>query len=106
MNEKTDVRPLIQLIPLTYLAGLRLLRKQFDQERLGWNPPTEVPLVSVLASINRQRGSDEVRRGYAAEELLDDGTHDMFSQGVVSPPDSNIAEMREVEHRIPISVQT
>lgn len=88
--------------------GLKLLRRQFDQERLGWNVPNEVPLVSVLSSLNRQRNSEEVRRARAAEELLDDGTHDVFSERVIPLPDPTIAEMRQVqvEHWVPISVQS
>lgn len=95
----------LQLVPLTYLSGLKLLRKQFAQERLGWNVPTEVPIPSVLASINHHRDSQEAHHRRAAEELLDDGTHDVFSQRVVSRPDSNIEEMREVQQWVPISVR-
>ncbi|KAJ3476097.1 hypothetical protein NLI96_g11400 [Meripilus lineatus] len=96
----------VVFIPSAYFAGLKQLRKQFAQERLGWNAPTEVPLASVLATISRHRDAEEAhRRGRSGNALPDDGSHDVFSRRAMPSPGSNIEEMREVQRIVPISVQ-
>ncbi|CAL1704097.1 unnamed protein product [Somion occarium] len=95
-------------IPMVYFAGLKHLKTQFDQERLGWHEPLPTLLVNRRAVIRRPSEESVPDRGriIVPPVLVDDGTHDIFSRRRANEPDPDATEMRELEHPIPISVQT
>ena len=83
-----------------YLVGLKDLRRQRDQERLGWHTPT--PLLPQLTHTPLSTHHIESNHNPTLE--TDDGTHDMFSPRREGSPDPDTTEMREVDRTIPISV--
>ncbi|KAL4251680.1 hypothetical protein ABKN59_003764 [Abortiporus biennis] len=103
------------LIPICYFVGLKLLRRQFDQERLGWQLPQPRP-VALRHIVSEEEeipnlNSDLRRIILNPVVTIDDGTHDMFSDQhrlppayAHSPDPGNTTEMRELERPLPISV--
>lgn len=92
-----SLRSRLQVFAGTYSIGLLYLRRQFAQERLGWNVPSSVPLplpaIAPFVGARVSSESDGVRRrarlAAVDSPMADDGTHDVFSEpwasGVGSP---------------------
>ena len=98
--------PIMQVIPSAYLIGLKDLRRQRDQERLGWlTPAPPLPLAVPLSQRDHSPLADR-ERTLQSGSGDDDGTHDIFSPRRGSSPDPNVTEMREVnwDRTIPISI--
>ncbi|KAI0807255.1 hypothetical protein C8Q74DRAFT_1226759 [Fomes fomentarius] len=78
----------------TYALGLLFLRRQFAQERLGWNVPSSVPIP--LPTIAPQ-GSDPVRRRAAGLQppMPHDGPHDVCSEAWGSSVEGRSGEAHE-----------
>ncbi|KAK7693207.1 hypothetical protein QCA50_002773 [Cerrena zonata] len=93
-------------IPMVYFAGLKHLKTQFDQERLGWHEPIVAPPILRAAAIRRASEETLSERGriIVPPVLVDDGTHDIFSRRRAHEPDPDATEMRELERPVPISV--
>ena len=81
----------------TYAIGLLFLRRQFAQERLGWNVPAAEPLPLPRARSDspepRAWPSESTRRRPAALAALvappeDDGTHGVFSEAAALARDA------------------
>ncbi|TCD60420.1 hypothetical protein EIP91_010212 [Steccherinum ochraceum] len=104
------------IIPSSYLIGLKDLRRQRDQERLGWHTPAPPIPLGLLASpvgstpFTSRRGESASGTAASRRETSDedDGTHDMFSRRRDSSSDPEATEMREVvrDRAIPISAST
>ena len=97
-----------QAIPMVYFAGLKHLKTQFDQERLGWHVPEVAPpdLRTIANRRETEESLSERGRIIVPPLLVDDGTHDIFSRRRASEADPDAIEMRELERPIPISVHT
>lgn len=93
---------------MVYFAGLKHLKTQFDQERLGWHEPLVAPLTRRAAASRRASEESLSERGriIVPPVLVDDGTHDIFSRRRANEPDPNATEMRELERPVPISVHS
>lgn len=88
------ILPAQQAFAGTYALGLLFLRRQFAQERLGWNVPSSVPIP--LPTIAPQ-GSDAVRRRAAGLEppIAHDGPQDVFSEAWGSSVEGRSGEAHE-----------
>jgi hypothetical protein len=97
---------------MAYLAGMVRLRKQFDQERLGWHlslpSGSNAPRTGLFAvhrdaprssGIGHRSGSSPTEHDTLDTASLDGLTVRVESHGI--PP----VEMRELQSPVPISVQ-
>ncbi|KAI0340637.1 hypothetical protein BDW22DRAFT_390587 [Trametopsis cervina] len=105
---------LAALVAVAYLTGVVRLRRQLDQERLGWH-------LSFASGPTVPRGGHTSHQhhvvrapaigGRLGSDWRDDGTHDVFSQTSLNGPvpresaEVPVVEMRELQSPIPISVR-
>lgn len=102
---------------MTYASGLLRLRRQFNQERLGWHHPLPSPPranspADADAASPRQLLVDSPGSLARAREGMDDELDDVLRHISSSGPTPqtqvralSVVEMRELQGRLPISVR-